>query len=66
MKPVFVFICSLVLSSALVVPVPATGAWTRIDRSDLRGPDSIYRGAVGHVNLIWSYSGSMSAGIEYM
>lgn len=41
-------------------------AWTGIEQSDLRAADSIRRGRVSHVNLIWSVSNALSTGVEYM
>lgn len=41
-------------------------AWTGIGKSDLRAADSIRRGQVGHVNLIWSVSSALSTGVEYI
>jgi len=41
-------------------------AWTGIEQSDLRAADSIRRGRVGHINLIWSVSKALSTGVEYM
>ncbi|WP_455207192.1 DcaP family trimeric outer membrane transporter [Kaarinaea lacus] len=41
-------------------------AWTEIEQSDLRAADSIRRGRVGHVNMIWSLSKALSTGVEYM
>lgn len=41
-------------------------AWTVLEASDLRASDSIRRGSVGHVNLIWSLTKAFSTGVEYM
>jgi hypothetical protein len=41
-------------------------AWTGIEMTDQLAADSIRRGQVAHVNLIWSATRTISTGIEYV